>query len=327
MMRRLLITLTLVALVAPTLGAERQRRDDRETQTERINKTLAIGADGELDVSNIAGDIRVTRSSGANAIIEVVKTARAATADEARAMLALVTVDIAERGTRAEVRARYPDSDAMRSRGRQNINVDVAYTIAAPANTRLIAKSISGNVSVRDIAGSLTLETISGNVQLANAGRVASAKSISGNVELADTRIEGALEASTISGEVRMRKVSARSLTMSSVSGNLLLQDIDAERVNGQSISGEVTFSGDLAPNGRYDLTAHSGNIRIAVGTATGFQVEASSFSGSISSDLPLTLQGGQGGRRQRSLRGTYGNGSAVLALTAFSGNITITKR
>jgi DUF4097 and DUF4098 domain-containing protein YvlB len=317
---------TLLALAAPRLGAEPQRRDrdGRETQTERITKTLAIGADGELDVSNIAGDITITRGGGSSATIEVIKTARAGSADEARAMLGLVTVDIAERGTRAEVRTRYPDD--RRINNRQNVNVDVAYNIAAPANARVLAKSISGNISVRDISGALSVDTVSGTVQLANVGRVANAKSISGNVELSDTRVEGALEASTVSGEVKMRKVSGRSLSMSTVSGSVQLQDIECERVNAQSISGQVTYTGDLVSNGRYDFTSHSGGIRIAIGTATGFQVEASSFSGSISSDLPLT--GGQSfGRRQHSLRGTYGNGSAVLNLTAFSGSISITKR
>ena len=59
----------------------------------------------------------------------------------------------------------------------------------------------------------------------------------------------------------------------------------------------------------------------------TGFQIEATSFSGSINTDIPVTMSGGQNGRRSRSLRGTAGGGGAFLDLTTFSGSIIIMKR
>ena len=82
---------------SPTVAQaqERQRRaDERETQTERITRSVNIGASGEIDLANIAGDIVITRASGTTALIEAIKTARGATAEEAREMLALVPVEI-----------------------------------------------------------------------------------------------------------------------------------------------------------------------------------------------------------------------------------------
>ena len=305
-----------------------QGRSERETQTEKISRTVNIGADGEIDVSNIAGDIMVTRGGGTSAAIEVVKTARADTAEEAKALLGMVAVDIAERGPRAEIRTRYPGREEMRGRGRRNFHVEVAYTIAAPQNTRIIARSISGNISVRDISGVLTVESVSGTVKLANAGRMANAKTISGNVEMTDSRVDGALSAGTISGTVKLQKVSARQLSLSSVSGSVWLQDVACDRIEGQAISGDIQFTGDFAPNGRYEFTSHSGNVRLAVDGKTGFQVEATSFSGEITTDLAITLEGGQTNmRRAKSLRGKHGDGSAFLDLTSFSGSILITKR
>jgi hypothetical protein len=356
MMRRLII-LTLVACAAPAPAAlaqehatrlrpverrveverrseargteqSRQRRaDERESQTERITRSVNIGANGELDLSNIAGDIVVTRAGGTAAQIEVVKTARAATAEEAREMLALVPVEITERGSRVEARTRYPEGDDRRRNGRRNINVSVAYTVAAPEGTRILVKSISGNISVRDIQGGLTLESISGTVRIANAGRTASGRSISGDIELIDTKVDGTLEAGTISGTVRIRRVTARGLTVNSVSGSVELEDLTAERVAAQAISGDITFAGDLQPNGRYEFTSHSGNVRLTIPAGSGFQIEASSFSGSINTDIPITMSGGQRGGRSRALRGTANGGGASLDLTTFSGTILITKR
>ena len=314
---------------ATSEGAQsRQRRtDERESQTERFTRTVNIGATGELEIANIAGDVVVTRGGGNSATIEVVKTARGATAEEAREMLALVPVDIIERGTRAEARTRYPSGDEQRRTGRRNINVSVAFNISAPEGTRIFVKSISGNINVRDILGGLTLETVSGNVHIANAGRTAQGRSISGDIEVLDTKIEGALEAGTISGTVRLRRLSARSLAVNSVSGNVEIEDVTAERIGAQAISGNIGFGGDLQPNGRYEFTSHSGNIRLVLPAAAGFELEATSFSGTINTDIPVTMSGGQGGRRNRTLRGTAGSGGASLDLTTFSGTIVITKR
>jgi DUF4097 and DUF4098 domain-containing protein YvlB len=360
MMRRLLIALTLLASAAPartalavdaqepvtrlrtverrvvrveregrsaSVEAEQRRTDERETQTERITRSVNIGASGELDLSNIAGDIVITRASGTTALIEAVKTARGATVEEAREMLALVPVEITERGTRVEARTRYPSGDDRRRTGRRNLNVSVAFTVAAPEGTRILVKSISGNISARDILGGLTLESVSGSIRIANAGRMVNGRSISGDIELNDTKVEGALEAGTISGTVRLRRLTARSLTVNSVSGSVVMEDVTAERVGAQSISGDITYGGDLQPNGRYELAAHSGNIRLALPASTGFQLEATSFSGSINTDIPVTMSGGQNGRRSRALRGTAGGGGAFLDLTTFSGSIIIVKR
>jgi hypothetical protein len=328
MMRRVFIVLSLVvaAAAAPPLvsvGGAQERR----TETERFTRSVNIGPAGELELSNIAGDIVVTRGSGNAAAIEVIKTARAASPEDARAMLGLVEVEITERGTRAEARTRYPPGDELRRNNRRNINVSVAYTVSAPEGTRIIAKSISGSISVRDIKGVLTLESVSGNVRVANGGRTVSGRSISGDIDLADTTVEGALEATTISGTVRIRRLQARSLAINSVSGGVELEDVTAERIDAQVISGDIAFSGELERNGRYELTSHSGSIKMAIAGGAGFQIEATSFSGSITTDIPVTSQGGQNGRRNRSLRGTVGSGGAVLDLTTFSGSIVITKR
>ncbi len=59
-----------------------------------------------------------------------------------------------------------------------------------------------------------------------------------------------------------------------------------------------------------------------------GFELDASSFSGNVRSDLPVTLPRGQpvgGGHGPgKKIRGTHGDGSAQLVLASFSGDIVI---
>jgi DUF4097 and DUF4098 domain-containing protein YvlB len=309
---------------ARDVGVSAQRRDDsRAEQTDRQTRTLRIGANGSLDVANIAGDITITRGGGNDVTIEIVKVARGRTAEDAREMLQLVQVDVTERGARAEVRTRYPQNDEMRRNNRRNISVSVNFIIAAPANARISAKSISGDVSAKDIRGEVTLESVSGDIEVQNAGRVAAAKSISGDVNVTDTEVEGLLEASSASGTVTLRQLKARRLEVQSISGDVVIDNVDCANLEASSVSGDVRFVGTFERNGRYEMTSHSGNVHVSVGGG-GFELEATTFSGSIrSDDLPLNARE----KTRRSIRGVYGDGSATLELTSFSGGITITKR
>lgn len=312
-----------------TVRVERyQRGGGREAQTERLTKTVRIGNQGALDVSNISGDIVVSRGGGNDATIEVVKTARAATADAAKEMLRLVQVDITERGGRAEIRVNYGAAGGGLWGRWRNSNVSVAFTIHAPEGTRLTAKSMSGDIRVKDIKGEVAAESISGHVQIAGGGRVSTAKTMSGDVEIVDAQGQGVLEASSASGAVTLRNVKARRLDAQSISGNVVLSAVDCERASIQSMSGDVRYEGPLARNGRYELKSHSGEVRVAVTGGSGFEIDANTFSGSVRSDFPVQAESsGPGGFRRHSMHGTFGDGSAVLELNTFSGNIAVTKK
>ena len=352
-MMRILLTITLFAALAspaaaqdrqPRVGelvraaiaaefrAERQgpRRQEGREQVERTTRVLKVGANGELHISNVSGDIVINRGSGNEVSLEIVKTARGRDDADTRELLELVQVEVIERNNRAEVRTRYPQGDEMRRNNRRNFNVSVAYNVTAPAGIRIRAYSVSGSVTAKDIKGDVSAESVSGAVRLISSGRVSSAKSISGDVEVVDATIDGPLSASTASGNVMLRRVKARELELQSVSGDVVLDDIQAERVEAQTVSGSVRFSGPVARSGRYEFNSHSGNVTLAVAGTQGFELEATSFSGSIRSDFTFSGDSAESsgrGRWQKTIRGVYGDGSAGLELTTFSGNIVITKR
>lgn len=306
--------------------AEQRRRAGREEQTETVTRTLNIGASGELEISNLSGDIVITRGGGSRVQIEALKIAHAGTPDAAREALGLVTVDFVERGSRAEVRTSYPRNE------RRNLNVSVQYTVSAPEHTRISARSLSGNIRVSDIRGDLKLVSLSGNVVVQNAARVVSAQSTSGNVEITNLRSDVALEAKTVSGHLAVRQSSARAMELGSVSGDLVISDVTCDRLEAQTISGSIDFASPLQRNGRYELTAHSGVVKMVPRGNVGFELEASSFSGTIETALELqnVTQNASGagwrraGGRTRSLSGTYGDGSATLEVTTFSGTVIL---
>lgn len=313
----------------------RYREEMRFEQTETVTKTVRIGADGEIDLHNMSGSITVTRGGGNEARIEAIKKARGATEESAREMLQLVTVDIIERGNRVEVRPRYPHFDRQERRHR-NVNVGVTFNISAPANTRLRINSMSGGINVSDITGELSLEAMSGTIKVERAARVVAAKAMSGNVHLSDVKSDGVIDAGTMSGTVALKQVQARRLAIGAVSGTITLQDVDCERLDAQTTSGTIVFEGPLSRNGRYRFAAHSGNVKIAVAGNTGFQFDATSWGGTVRSELelknqeqdPVEVRGRRpaGLMRNKTLRGTYGDGSAIVDVNTFSGSILLTR-
>ena len=131
----------------------------------------------------------------------------------------------------------------------------------------------------------------------------------------------------------------ARGLDLGSVSGDVLLTDVTCERLTIKSVSGSVEYAGAITRNGRYEINSHSGTVRLQLANPSGFELNANSFSGSIRSDLPLTIGGDSArdrdsnrGRRRdgndsHNLRATFGDGSATLSIRTFSGDIIISKR
>ena len=105
------------------------------------------------------------------------------------------------------------------------------------------------------------------------------------------------------------------------------------DRLSVRSVSGSAEFSGSLAKNGWYDITTHSGSVRLTLAASSGFDWTARTFSGGIRSDLPTAAgndSGCSGGRRGagpgRSVHASVGDGSATILVRTFSGGIVVSR-
>jgi DUF4097 and DUF4098 domain-containing protein YvlB len=306
--------------------AERQRRNETRRgpeYTDKISRTLRLGRNGTFDLQNVSGNVVVTGGAGNDVRIEAIKRVRHPNEAEARALLQAIDVRIEERNGDVEVRTDYP---------RRNWSGGVDYTVTVPREANVILRSVSGDIRVSNLNGELRADTFSGDLQITAVRRIRQAKTISGDLEITDSDGDE-LTGSTTSGDVVARGLKARSVDLQSISGDLHLTDVQSDRTFVRSFSGSIEFSGPLARNGRYELQTHSGEVRVSPQGTSGFSIEASTFSGDLRSDFPLTLQGNSPnnvntrGRFGRTLRATSGDGGAVLSLQSFSGNITVVKR
>jgi DUF4097 and DUF4098 domain-containing protein YvlB len=298
-------------------------------QTERFAETYKTGGDGALDLTHIAGDVRVSTGRANEIRVEAVKRMRHRDAEEGKRLLALLRVEVTQVGGRLEVRTVYP-----RSTGNRSVSANVDYTITVPVSAVVAVKTVSGDVSINGVRGEVRAETVSGDVDVVATPNLAIAKTVSGDVRARDIGAETNLVLSTVSGSVIATTLKVRTLEAGSVSGGIELSDLQVDRLQAKTVNGDIAFDGDLARGGRYEFNAHSGNVRIVLAKVTGFELDASTFSGSIRSDFPITLRtpdenkGGRGrGISSRAVRGTFGDAGAILSVRSFSGTVVITKK
>src|SRR5499427_7127231 len=314
-----------------TLADARELYQGRQgpEQTETFSRRIRLGREGRVSITNIAGSITVTAASGDEMSIDAVKRARGD-----RSSLGRVNIIVEEHPGRVDIRSddgRPPFPDRLF----RDDNVAVDYTVVVPVGASLEVNSVSGRIKVDGVRGNTRLGSVSGNISSANTPNVEYLRTVSGEVDLASISHDGSLSVSSVSGNLDLNGVKARSLDLSTVSGEIRLRDAVVERLSAKGVSGGLEYAGMLVRNGRYEVNSHSGNVRFTLADATGFELNASSFSGSVRSDFQMTIGGDRsqdigvrrGRARSESVRATFGDGSASLSLRTFSGNIVIAKR
>ena len=297
-------------------------------QIEKISRSIKVDDNAVLDLSHLAGDVRVTGGGGSEIKIDATKRIRHRNPEEAKRLLEALRVEINTYQGRVEVRTVYPRS----TRG-NNMSASVDYVIAVPAGATVALKSISGDLHVTNVRGEVRAEAISGNVTITNTPNVSLAKTVSGDVVARDIGTQTALVLGTVSGNVVGTGLKVRTLEAGTVSGDVRLAGSQIERLEAKALSGNIEFDAPLVKGGRYEFTSHSGDVRLILSGNTGFELDADTFSGSVRSDIPVTLrtvgQTRSSERRgsPRAIRGTYGDASAILSVRSHSGSVVITKK
>ena len=213
-------------------------------------------------------------------------------------------------------------------------NISISYEIEVPADTRVKAHTGSGNQTIEGVKGPVEAGTGSGELRITGIGGEVRASTGSGDIEL--DSVEGMVRAETGSGSIRALGVGGIFIAETG-SGNVvgeLTKGGDAEvgtgsgnievrgvrgGVRASTGSGNIRIEGE--PTNIWKLEAGSGGIALRLPANAGFELNARTGSGSISSDHPITVQG-TFGRRQ--LRGTVRGGGPLIDLHTASGNIRI---
>lgn len=309
----LLGTAFVLAFVAAPAMAE-------EKYQENFAKTEALAKNGKFYLNNISGRIEIATWKEAQVKIEATKTSKASSMAKAKENAAQVTIEVTKETDLVRVETKYPKRSGG-FWGGDSINVSVDYKVWVPDQAAVELRSVSGDVMVAPLGGMAKIGCVSGDVDLKGAAG-ADVDLVSGELTLEN--IVGDVYLKAVSGDIRATGVKG-SIEVEAVSGDIELRDVsEAQTVSAKSVSGGITYSGKIKAGGRYELKAHSGDVRMTIPADSTFDFEANTFSGSIDSDFEIQVVGKIS---PREIHGTVGKGGATIKLKSFSGSIDLKKR
>ncbi len=157
----------------------------------------------------------------------------------------------------------------------------VGVQVRCPEGSDLAVRADSADLEARGTLGAVDVKTASGDVSL-EAAATLRVDSASGDVRARD--IDGVTELRTASGDATVRRAGGL-LSASMVSGDLSVDEAAAGlAVN--TVSGDVQVR--AAGGGGIRVQSVSGDVRLAIKPGERLYVDASSVSGTLSSELGL---------------------------------------
>jgi len=236
---------TLALVVAPAAAFA-------QTESETVERTLRLPANGTVELKNFSGDIRITASSGDQVVIKAIRRAT-------RDRLDHIKLDIAESGSTIRIDANKRDPDWNE---RENNVVETTFDIQVPASARLDVGAFSSDVTITNVTAPQKLKTFSGDITVDGARGALDVESFNGRIQV-DLRGAGAdpeIDAETFSGSIEAR-----------------MADNARGRIEFKSFSG--SFNSDL-PLSNQSLNKR--NVKADLPGGTGKTLRFDTFSGEL---------------------------------------------
>jgi DUF4097 and DUF4098 domain-containing protein YvlB len=218
--------LVLALTAAPAFAGQKE--------TETIDRTVPIGAEGSLKLKNFSGDIRISGTNGHEVVVHAVRRAK-------REQLDNIKLDISQSGTSVTIEANKRDPNW---REKNDNVVETDFDIKVPFGTKLDLYSFSGRIDVTGVRANIDAETFSGDVMLdvtsASDLPELTGETFSGDIRIkVNTNASGKVEFNSFSGDVDSDvPIAMKSTRKRNVSG-------DIGSGSGATLKFK-TFSGDL---------------------------------------------------------------------------------
>ncbi len=308
--------LLVTAAFIPNAGAEDFSFD--------YQKILNIGADAQLTLSFVSGDVSVVQSEDDRLVIDARKRVNAATLDEAQLVADHIEIRVAKDDKKVGVTANYlrlkNNSRTFWSKvlgkGGDDAYGNVDWDIKIPVggkvtiiNTggKIKIDHIVGDVDVRSSASEIELLSIEGSVKVENLSGFTTGELLFGTVDVRQTF--GRIDLKFVEGDIRIK---------SSTAGISIRQDEGALDLTTQS--GDVDIQTNLNSARDCFVATESGHIRLMIPETSSGDLRIESQTGDIKTDMPITIKS----MSRKQVEGTFGFGGVKINLTSVSGDVTV---
>jgi DUF4097 and DUF4098 domain-containing protein YvlB len=274
-------------------------------------RTLTVSGPVDLDVQTGSGDIEVRIGQPGTVQVDARIRAWASDGADAAARVRQVEADPPVEQSGSTVRL------GVRKDDRWNWNrISISYTVTVPPDTRLRTRTGSGDQLLAGVQRDVDASSGSGDLRIGNVGGAVRATAGSGDISVAGSG--GGVEARSGSGNVIVNGAGTGRTGIGTGSGDVRVTGVQGP-LSLHTASGNIEVEG--TPAAPWNLAASSGDIRVVLSGAPAFDLEASSSSGRIESEAPVTVSGQLS---RRALRGQVRGGGPAVAISTASGDIQI---
>lgn len=299
------IALVVFFLAAVTSAASAQRRRDYDRDyRSSVDTSFDFDRNGLVSLTLGSGDIVVTAWSRDQIRIHATSESGGVRLD---ASSSRVSVDLSNR---------YGGGG------------DSRFEVTVPVGVRIVARAQSGDIAISGTRGEVEARSQSGDVKIEEVAGRLDVGTLSGDIEARGV-VNGDVQIKSVSGDIRVSDFKG-DFEGETVSGSIELHGAAGKSVRAHSTSGDLVYEGSIDPSGRYELMAHSGDIKLNIPSNTSAQLSVSTWSGTLDSDFPITLRPGDhgiGSGQAKRFTFDIGNGAARISAETFSGDITIGSR
>lgn len=278
-----------------------------------INETRPLNATGQVQIANVKGsiivrtwnkpEVRVTGSLGKGA----------------------EKLEIDGDSSSIDIKVKFPNnSTGWNLWGRSGNQMEpTLLEVTIPQRASLDIESVSANVDVQQMAGrKLSVSCVSAPILVtASSPGQAEFENVSGDITLRITSAD--VEASSVSGDVKLGGGLNGEVELETVSGNISLLARPLSKLSANTVSGDLDLKAGLKPGGTINIESLSGEVALSLLRNSGARVHVETFSGGIHSPSGKVDEEEHG--PGKSLETTLGDGRGQINVESFSGDVNIT--
>ena len=327
-----------------------------ESTLEDITEVFPVAPGGRLIVNADFGAIDVQSAEGQTVSVRVQRAAQLKADRRAAEILKNFDVQLTHEASDVKIDAKFkgPEKRWKKSKERLDIRFDIvvprhysldlktagedisAVDITGDVNAKtsggglrfqnitghIDGKTSGGNIGLKAFNGDTILKTSGENITLETGTGDVKAKTSGGNLQFTD--VTGAVNGQTSGGSITMRRCSGGA-DMKTAGGSIEVENDGPvlAKTTGGSIRCQLQKA-TTSQNLLLDLETMGGGINVSVVPDIAATVEAKVLGGAVTTELPVTVEGGP--VRPDHLRGSINGGGPLLKLFSVGGNIILRK-
>ena len=227
---------------------------------ERVSRETAAEPDGEVQIVNVSGAVRVIGWDQAK--VQMV-------ADLGRGVEEL---EFKRDGDVTRIRVKWPSDEQAESSD---------LTIHVPRQSTLMIKTVSASQTVENVLGEQRLQSVSGAIRTSSTSEDLKAKTVSGAISVTGNGKPSSTRITSVSGAIDLEHVSGE-VELSTVNGAITLQAGQLEEARFNTTNGEIRIDGTLTDDARIEAESINGSIRLKLPGKPNAEFDIESFNGAI---------------------------------------------